>query len=196
MIGYMLRLDNSVKDDNGEPTMSPMKSDGALKFSVMKSVPLLSYWFFYFVYKVRVMMSLTFKGLFETILNVQTAKELDALLGTRVVIWALHFNPVELLISCKIEKLAFSISKARTGQSACCLSSFFQQQMIFPSICPVEDMKKTFRNKCISDADVLSFCDCPESYLKRKNMWEQLKSGKLHTIVCTWNNYVWLCILS
>ena len=86
MIGYMLRLDNSVKDDNGEPTMSPMKSDGALKFSVMKSVPLLSYWFFYFVYKVRVMMSLTFKGLFETILNVQTAKELDALLGTRVVI--------------------------------------------------------------------------------------------------------------
>ena len=89
MIGYMLRLDNSVKDDNGEPTMSPMKSDEAVKFShfsVMKSVPLLSYWFYDFVYKVRVMMSLTFKGLFETILNVQTAKELDALLGTRVVI--------------------------------------------------------------------------------------------------------------
>ena len=82
MIGYMRRLDGSVKDDNGEPTMSPMKSDGAVKFSVTKSVPLFSYWFYDFVYKV---MSPTFKGVFGTILNVRTAKELDALLGTRVV---------------------------------------------------------------------------------------------------------------
>ena len=71
MIGYVLRLDCSVKDDNGEPTMSPMKSDGTVKFSVTKPVPLFSYWFFDFVYNV---MSPTFKA----ILNVLTAKELDA----------------------------------------------------------------------------------------------------------------------
>ena len=46
----------------------------------------------------------------------------------------------------------------------------------------VEEMEKTFRENVISDADVLSFCDSLESYLKRKNMWEQLK---LHTFLCT-----------
>ena len=49
----------------------------------------------------------------------------------------------------------------------------------------VEEMEKTFRENGISDADVLSFRDRLESDLKRKNMWEQLKSGKLHTILCT-----------
>ena len=52
IIGYMLRLEGSVKDDNGEPTMSPMKSDAAVTFSVTKYVPLFSYWFYDFVYKV------------------------------------------------------------------------------------------------------------------------------------------------
>ena len=33
MIGYMLRLDCSIKDDNGEPAISSLKSDGAGKFS-------------------------------------------------------------------------------------------------------------------------------------------------------------------
>ena len=83
MIGYLLRLDGSFKDDNGKPTMSRMKSDGAVKFSVTKSVPLFSYFFYDHVYKV---VSLTFNGEFGTILNVRTAKELDALLGTQVVI--------------------------------------------------------------------------------------------------------------
>ena len=63
------------------------------------------------------------QGCVWTILNVWTSKELDALLGTRVVMWVLHFNPVELWICCKLAKLAGSISKARAGQSACCLSS-------------------------------------------------------------------------
>ena len=46
----------------------------------------------------------------------------------------------------------------------------------------VKKMEKTFRDKWISDADVLSFHNGLESSLKRKNMSEQLKSGKLHTI--------------
>ena len=37
--------------------------------------------------------------------------------------------------------------------------------------------------KGISDADILSFCDRLESDLKRKNMWEQLNSGKLHMLL-------------
>ena len=46
----------------------------------------------------------------------------------------------------------------------------------------VGEMEKTFSDKVISDADVLSFSDRLEGSLKRKNMWEQLKSGKLYTI--------------
>ena len=54
----------------------------------------------------------------------------------------------------------------------------------------VEDMEKTFRDIVISDDDILSFRDCLESDLKLKNMWEQLKSGILHTILCSRNNCV------
>ena len=61
--------------------MNPMKSDGAVKFSVMTAVPLFSYWVYDFVHKV---MSSTL--VFGTILNVLTAKESDALLGTRVIV--------------------------------------------------------------------------------------------------------------
>ena len=43
-------------------------------------------------------------------------------------------------------------------------------------------MEKTFKDNGISDDDVLSFSDGLESCLKQ---WEQLKSGKLHTILCT-----------
>ena len=53
------------------------------------------------------------------------------------------------------------------------------------SFAKVEEMEKTFRDIVISDADILSFRDCLESDLKRKNMWEHLKSGKLHTILCS-----------
>ena len=49
----------------------------------------------------------------------------------------------------------------------------------------VKKIEKTFRDNGISDADVLSFGDGLESSLKQKNMWEQLKSVKLHTIPCT-----------
>ena len=54
----------------------------------------------------------------------------------------------------------------------------------------VEDMEKTFRDIVISDDDILSFRDCLESDLKLKNMWEQLKSGILHTILYSSNNCV------
>ena len=49
----------------------------------------------------------------------------------------------------------------------------------------VKEMEKTFRVNRISDADILSFCDSLESDLKQKNMSEQPKSGKLHTILCS-----------
>ena len=62
ILGYMLHLDCSVKDDNGEPTMVG-------------------------TYSWRLVMTPTFKGVFATILNVWTAKELDPLLGIRVVMW-------------------------------------------------------------------------------------------------------------
>ena len=52
-------------------------------------------------------------------------------------------------------------------------------------IAEVEEMEKTFRDNWISDADVLSLCDCLESYSKRKNLWEQLKSSNLHMILCS-----------
>ena len=44
-------------------------------------------------------------------------------------------QPVELRICCKIAKLAGSFSEARAGQSACCLSSFFQWSVISSSVC-------------------------------------------------------------
>ena len=46
-------------------------------------------------------------------------------------------------------------------------------------------MEKAFRDIGISDADTLSFCAPLENDFKLKNMWEQLKSGKLHTILCS-----------
>ena len=49
----------------------------------------------------------------------------------------------------------------------------------------VEEMEKTFRDIVISDDDIQSFRDCLESDLKLKNMWEQLNSGILHTILCS-----------
>ena len=46
----------------------------------------------------------------------QGKQRIGCLLRTQVVMWVLHFNPVELRICCKIAKLAGSISKARAGQ--------------------------------------------------------------------------------
>ena len=57
----------------------------------------------------------------------------------------------------------------------------------------VEEMEKNIqrhRDHCHRHADVPKFRDSLQSNLKRKNMWEQLKSGKLHTILCTWSNCV------
>ena len=133
-------------------------------------------------------MSSTFKGVFGTILNVWTAKESDALLGTRVVMWVLHFNPAQLQFCCKFPKLARFILKARAGQLACCLSSFFRLPCFFRL--SRKWRKHSFKDNGISDADILSFRDRLEIDLKQKNMWEQLKSGKSHTILCTWNKRV------
>ena len=51
-------------------------------------------------------------------------------------------------------------------------------------------MEKTFRYNWISAADILSCGDSLESNLNWKNMWKHLKSGKIHTIVCSWNKSV------
>ena len=55
----MLRLDGSVKDNTGEATMRPMKSEGAVKFNVTvtESVHLFSYCFYDIVCKVMVLPS-------------------------------------------------------------------------------------------------------------------------------------------
>ena len=89
-------------------------------------------------------------------------------------------QPVEFRICCKIAKLTGSILEARGGQLACCPLSFFKWTMMSPSVCPFQ---KTFRDIGISRAYNLSFR--LESDFKRKNMWEQLKSGKLRTILCS-----------
>ena len=54
IIGYMLcwRAVSMTTMVNCEPTMSPMKSDGAVMFGLMKTVPLCSYWYHDFVCKV------------------------------------------------------------------------------------------------------------------------------------------------
>ena len=144
---------------------------------------------------------------FVIILNVWTAKELDALLRTRDVMWVLHFSTIQLQICCKIVKLAGSIChflKVRADNQPAVCQVFFNGQWHNPPppndvifrlpFAKVEKIEKIFQDNGISHADALSFRDCPESDLKRKNIWEQLKSGKLHTILCTWNN--WLCISS
>ena len=111
-------------------------------------------------------------------------KELDALLGIRVVKWVLRFNPVEMRICCKISKLAGSIWKARAGQSAFCLSSFFHWPMMSSSVCPLPKSRK-WRKHSEATESVMMF-----ERLETENWWEQLKSGKLHTVLCTWNNCV------
>ena len=66
MIGYMMRLEGSVKDDNGELTMvASLPCNLLIKVGHKVMIP-------------------TFKGVFGTILNMQTAREFDTLLGTRV----------------------------------------------------------------------------------------------------------------
>ena len=100
-------------------------------------------------------------------------------------------QPVELWICCKIAKLAGSISESRAGQSACCVSSFFQWPMMSSSFWPLPKSRKWRKYSETSWSVMLIFChDCLESDLKRKNVCEQLMSGKLHTILCSWNNCV------
>ena len=60
------------------------------------------------------------------------------------------------------------------------------------SFCPLE---KTLKDIGISHAENLSFRARLESDFKRKNMWKKLKSGKLHTILCSGNNCVIVFLL-
>ena len=98
-------------------------------------------------------------------------------------------QPRELRTCYKIAKLAGSISEAINLLSVKFLLVANDVLFRLP-FAKVEEMEKTFRDIVISVADILSFRDCLESDLKRKNMWEHLKSGKLHTILCSWNNCV------
>ena len=105
-------------------------------------------------------MSSTFKGVFGTIVNVWTAKELDALLGTQNVMWDLHLKPVELQICCKIAKLAGLIPMVKAGQSACCLPSFFQWLIMSSSVCPLPKLRKwrLGKHSVTTGSVMLMFC--------------------------------------
>ena len=76
-------------------------------------------------------------------------------------------QPVELRICYKITKLAVSISEARAGQSACCLSSFLQWTTMSSSICPLrgngENIQRHRDQWCWYSARL-------ESGFKRKNV--------------------------
>ena len=72
----------------------------------------------------------------------QGQQRIGCLLGTLLIMWVLQ--QVELQICCKIVKLAGLISEStwRAGQSACCLSCFFQWPMMSSSICPLSKLRK------------------------------------------------------
>ena len=94
-------------------------------------------------------------------------------------------NSVELQVCCKRGKLAGSISKVSGTISLLSVKFLSMADDVFFRLpfAKVEEMDKSFRDNEIRDADVLSFRDrleTVESDLKRKNMWGQLKSGKLH----------------
>ena len=168
----------SVKEDNGKPTMSLMKSDEAVNFSVTKFClfSLTGFMISKWTWALPSRVCLELYWMCELLKNQMLCLEHE--------LWVLHFNPAQLQFCCKFPKLARFILKARAGQLACCLSSFFRLP------CRGKWRKYSFKDNGISDADILSFRDRLEIDLKQKNMWEQLKSGKSHTILCTWNKRV------
>ena len=93
----------------------------------------------------------------------------------------LHFNPV----NCKTGRLGLESERGTISLLSVMFLSMADDVFFRLPFTKVEEIKKTFRDSWISDADVLSFCDRLERYLKRKNMREQPKSGKLHTILWT-----------
>ena len=67
-------------------------------------------------------------------------------------------QPVELQICCKIDKLAGSFSKARAGQSACCLSNFFLWPIMSSSVCPLPKSRKWRKHSETTGSVMLIFC--------------------------------------
>ena len=162
MLGTILskhkKSSQGSNDGGASPVLPPLHFGGEI--SCCKSVPLFSYWFHDFVCKVNRLWVYfpTFKGVFGTILNVRTwtVKELDVLLGTQVVMWGLHLNPVELLICCKIAKLADLVSKERARQSACCQVSQMTNDVFFRlPFAKVEEIEKRSEN---TGSVMLMFC--------------------------------------
>ena len=56
-------------------------------------------------------------------------------------LWVLHSSFTLQPSCCEIAQLAGWILKAKAGQSACCLSSFFQWLMMSSSVCPFKFAK-------------------------------------------------------
>ena len=93
----------------------------------------------------------------------QGLHRIGCLLQTWVVMWVLHFNPGELLICCKIEKLAGSISEERARQSGvglagCCLSSFSDWPVMSSSVCPLPKSRKWRKHSESTGSVMLIFC--------------------------------------
>ena len=80
------------------------------------------------------------------------------------------------------------------NQPAVCQVSFNCWWCLLQSVvCKFKEMEKIFRDNGINDADVLSFGNHLESYLKLTDMWEQLKSANLCTILLSlYFSIVWL----
>ena len=91
-------------------------------------------------------------------------------------------QPRELRTCCKIAKLAGSISEAINLLSVQFLLVANDVLVRLP-FAKVEEMEKTFRDIVISDADILSFRDCLESDLKRKNMCVTVFLHTVHRLV-------------
>ena len=87
------------------------------------------------------------------------------------------------IVCCKIAKLAGSISKERAGLLSVKFLSMAND--VFFGRLP---------NGWGNGYKGISIPDHLENDLKWKNMWEQARSGKTHTILCSWNNCVtgWL----
>ena len=67
-------------------------------------------------------------------------------------------QPVQLLVCCKIAKLAGLILEAKAGQSACCLSRFFLWIMMSSSVCPLPKSMKWGKYSETMGSEMLIFC--------------------------------------
>ena len=116
---------------------------------------------------------------FASGLQRQGWQRVGCLLWTWVVLWVIHLNPVGLRICCKIAKLAGSISKERAGLLSVKFLSMANDVFFRLPFAKVEEMETTGSVILIGWRVTWN-----------GRMCEQVRSGKTHTILCSWNNCV------